>query len=153
MFLWLNFIMHQLLITYNSITITSMYKSVSALHSALDFRLSYSWCQLRFFNNASKKQKKCRKQNPFAILRGRVQKDVSPFTPQKVQKTGKYVISNAAEIKKISYLFVYSGTHRCDTKCHSICVFVLKDITLTTLLFYLFYFFIDVITASIIQNT
>ena len=55
MFLWLNFIIHQLLITYNSITITSMYKSVSALHSALDFRLSYSWCQLRFFNNASKK--------------------------------------------------------------------------------------------------
>ena len=41
---------------------------------------------MRFFKNASKKLKQCRKQTPFAILRGRAQKDVSPFTLEKVQK-------------------------------------------------------------------
>ena len=36
------------------------------------------------------------------ILRGRAQKDVSPFTLEKVQKAvGKYAISNAAEMKKL----------------------------------------------------
>ena len=73
--LFLNFIFHQLLITYNSIK-----HFYFAFSSPSDFQVGGA---MRFFKNASKKVIQGRGKKACAILGGRAQKDALPLTQEK----------------------------------------------------------------------
>ena len=73
--LFLNFIFHQLLITYSSIK-----NFYFAFSSPSDLQVGGA---MRFFKNASKKVIQGRGKKACAILEGRAQKDAFPFSQEK----------------------------------------------------------------------
>ena len=135
--LFLNFIFHQLQITYNSIT--NFYPAFRT-----SFRLPSWWCHAFLQERIQKSSPRVRK-NASAILKGRAQKRcVSIHSRKKMEVEAKKLKNNDFRCtntwnKKVSYLCVCCRTHWCDTMSVSVrnCV---KDTTLTTLFFIMFYF-------------
>ena len=108
----LNFIFHQLLITYNSITLTLILKFLLFLqHLTYHFQVSSS---MRFFKNASKTQKK---RNHLERVRPN---NVRPLIQEKRGGSPKKVnllISDGHEIKWVSYL-CFIDHHRYSRRHH-----------------------------------
>ena len=117
--LFLNFIFHQLLITYSSIK-----NFYFAFSSPSDFQVGGA---MRFFKNASKKVIQGRGKNACAILGGRAQKDALPLTQEKNGGTVQKSKNNEdrrirPEIEKL-VICVCSRTCRCDnvSECSKLC--------------------------------
>ena len=133
----LNFIFHQLQITYN--TLTNFYPAFRT-----SFRLPRWWCHAFLQERIQKSSPKAGKKSLCDLERARPKKMCFHPLKRKMEveaKKLKIMIFDVLvpENKKVSYLCVCSRTHCCDTMSASArnCV---KDTTFTTLFFIMFYF-------------